>query len=170
MINLSSLNRQTYRSIGLAISLTGIAILIILLLLNFSYIENWEQRIFIINHYIIILGFLLLTYSLEKIEDERVQNIRHRVLRLSHMLTITGIIAYAAISILNRVEFNLFVIFYIIEAALILYQLLFRLFLRINPTWIFKETPRQNARSIIPVSALIFLIAWVVYAVIEYKI
>lgn len=170
MKRFSSLYKQSYRQLGLIISLTGIVIFSILLLLDFNYIENWEQKIFIINHYVIILGLVILTYSREKDEDERIQNIRHRILRFSHLLTISGIIVYAAISILDRVEFNLYVIFYIIETALILYQILFRLFLRTNPTWIFRETPRNKVRSIIPVACLILLIGWLIYAVINFKI
>jgi L-asparagine transporter-like permease len=170
MMEFSSLNRSSYRWIGLIISLTGVAIFAMLKLLDFNYIENWEQKIFIINHYIIILGFVMLSYSQEKTEDERKQNIRFRLLRFSYLLTILGLIAYAAITILDRVEFNLFVVFYIIEAALILYQLLFRLFLRTNPAWIFREKPSKNAKSIIPVVCLIFLIGWLIYAIIEFKI
>ena len=166
----SSLNRQSYRWIGLIISLTGVVIFIMLRLLDFRYVENWEQKIFIINHYIIILGFMILSYSVEKTEDERIQNIRFRMLRFSHFLTISGLIVYAAITILDKVEFNLYVIFYIIEAALILYQFLFRLFLRTNPAWIFSEKPRKKTTSIIPVACLIFLIGWLIYVIIEYKI
>lgn len=166
----SSLYRQSYRSIGLIIALSGIAIFSILLLLNFSYLENWEQKIFIINHYIIIMGLLILTYSLEKDEDERIQNIRHRLLRFSHLITISGILVYAAISILDRVEFNLYVIFYIIESALILYQLLFRVFLRTNPAWLFRETPRKKFTAIIPVASAFFLIGWLIFVVINFKI
>ncbi|KPL11301.1 MAG: hypothetical protein AMS26_20195 [Bacteroides sp. SM23_62] len=166
----SSLNRHSYRWVGLIISLTGIAIFSMLLVLDFRYVENWEEKIFIINHYIIILGLVLLSYSLEKTEDERIRTIRFRMLRFSQLLTISGLIGYAAITILDRVEFNLYIIFYIIEAALILYQFLFRLFLRTNPAWIFRETPTRKAKSIIPVVCLIFLIGWLIYAIIEFKI
>ena len=166
----SSLYQQFYQRLGLIISLTGLAVFIILLLLDFNYIENWEQKIFIINHYIIILGLIILTYSREKIEDERTQKFRNRILRFSYLLNIVGIIGYAAISILDRIEFNLYVIFYVIEAALILYQILFRFSLWTNPSWIFRETPRNKIRSIIPVAALIFLFGWLIYVVITYKI
>ena len=166
----SSLYRQFYRWIGAGISLTGMVIFIMLRLLNFSYVEDWEQKIYIIDHYIIILGLIILSTSLEKDEDERIQNIRFRMLRFSHILTISGLIAYAAITILDRVEFMLYVVFYIIEAALILYQLLFRLFLRTNPAWIFRENPKKSVRGIIPVACLIFLIGWLIYAIIEFKI
>ena len=170
MMAFSSLYQQSYQRLGLIISLTGMVIFIILLLLDFNYMENWEQKIFIMNHYIIILGLIILTYSREKVEDERTQNFRHRLLRISYLLNIVGIIGYAAISILDRVEFNISVIFYIIETALILYQVLFRVSLRTNPSWIFRETPRNRSRSIIPVAALVFLIGWLIYVVITFKI
>ncbi len=167
---MSSLNRQLYRWVGLIVSLTGAVILSVLLTSDFSFVENWEQKIFIMNHFIIILGLVLLSYSLEKIEDERIRTIRFTLQRFSHLLTILGIVAYSAISILERVEFNLYVIFYIIESAFILYQLLFRLFLRLNPKWIFRESPRKNARSIVVVISLIFLIGWLIYVITAYKI
>jgi hypothetical protein len=169
-MSFSSLNRQAYRWIGLIISLTGAVIFTTLLLSDFEFVENWEQKILIINHYIIILGLVLFSFSLEKTEDERIGTIRFRLLRFSYTLTITALIAYAAITILDRVEFNLYIVFYIIESALIIYQLLFRLFIRINPKWIFRETPKKNTPSLIAVVCLVFLIGWLIYAIIEFKI
>jgi len=128
MKNLSSLAKHHYKLLGSGISLIGIIIYIILLLLNYNYIENWEERIFIMNHYIIIFGFIMLTFSKEKHEDERIQRIRYSMLKFSYALTIIGITVYSAISILDRVHFNLFVIFYIIESLLLIYQVLFRFF------------------------------------------
>ena len=168
---ISSLHRHYYRWVGLSIVLAGFIILGALQVLDFSYIENWKEKIFIMNHYIIILGLVMMSYSLEKTEDERIRTIRFIVLRFSNLLTILGLILYAAVSILlDRVEFNLRVIFYIIECGLILYQLLFRLFLRVNPKWIFRDKPGRNAPGIIMAACLVFLIGWVIYVVVQYKI
>ena len=170
MKNLSSLAKHQYRLLGAGISLTGILIYIILLLLNFNYVENWEEKIFIMNHYIIILGFIMLTFSKEKDEDERIQKIRYSMLKFSYALTIIGITFFSAISILDKVHFNLFVIFYIIEFVLIIYQLLFRVFLATNPKWIFIEHTKKKRSFFILFCCLVFLIGWLIYVVVIYKV
>ncbi len=169
-MKISSLYSESYRLIGSGIALAGIAIFLMLLIADYQFIENWEQKILTMNHYIIVLGLVLLVYSREKAEDERIRDIRHWMLRFSYMLTVAGILLYAAISILDRVDFNLYVIFYILEASLILYQILFRLFLRTNPPWIFREAPPNRITGIIPVAALLFLIVWLVWVIIHYKV
>ena len=166
----SSLHRHYYRWVGLSIVIAGILIFGVLQALDLSYVENWGEKIFIMNHYIIILGLVMMSSSLEKNEDERIRTIRFIVLRFSNLLTILGLILYAAISILlDRVEFNLRVMFYIVESGLILYQLLFRLYLRLNPKWIFREGPGKKAPGIVMASCLIFLTGWLIYVVIQYK-
>jgi hypothetical protein len=165
-----SLYRKSYRWIGLAIALAGIVILGILMLCGFSYVENWEEKIFIINHFVIIAGFMIMTYSREKDEDERIQDIRAWSLRSLYLLTVFGIIMYAAVTILDRAEFSLYVVFYIMEATLILNQVAFRLFLRFNPSWIFRESKRHRIRNIVPVVSLVFLIGWVNYCAMKFKV
>jgi hypothetical protein len=109
-------------------------------------------------------------YSKETYDDERVQKIRYSLLKFSSALTVSGILAYLAITTLDRVQLSVYVIIYIIEAVLILYQILFRYFLAVNPSWIFKETTRSNFSFYYLFFTLLFLIGWIIFVVIQYKL
>lgn len=170
MILMSSLGKPVYRMVGMAIAAVGILIFALLKWLNYSYLDGWENKIFIINHYIIILGFIMVTYSKEKYEDERIQKIRFRLFQFSYAFTVIGITLYLTISLLDRVHFNYFIIFYIIEGILILYQTLFRVFLATNPEWVFTGNPRKNRSFIVMTCGLLFLIGWIFYVVMHYKL
>lgn len=159
-----------YRLAGLSLSLTGAILLLVLQCLGYRYEGNWETRIFMINHYVIIFGLIMLTYSKEKRDDERVQRIRYMVLKLSYVWTIIGISVYLVISTLDRVQFNVFWIAYIIEGVLILYQILFRIFLSTNPGWIFRENMPVRRSFIVLFVCLVFLIGWIIYVVINFRI
>jgi len=139
-------------------------------MLNYEYQEGWHDRIFIINHFIIIMGLFMITYSKEVFDDNRVQKIRYGMLKWSYALTISGILMYVSITTLDRVKLSVFVILFIVEAVLILYQILFRVLLFKNPEWIFRQKTLSKFRFILLSSCLIFLIGWIIYCVVQYKI
>ena len=159
-----------FRILGLIVSVIAAAMLIILYLLNYEYEAGWNDRILIMNHVILIFGLLSIMLSKETYDDERVQKIRYGLLKVTYSLTIGFIMAYLGISTLDRVELSIYVILYIIEFVLILYQLLFRIFLMVNPSWIFKESKRSSFSFYVLFSCLLFLIGWLIYVVIQYKI
>lgn len=170
MKRFTSLANQKFKVLGLVISVIAIVLLTILHLLDYEYEDGWYDRIFIINHFIIVFGLYIIMYSKETYDDERVQKIRYSLLKLSYALTVCGILAYMGITTLDRFEFSIYIILYIIEAVLIFYQLLFRYCLAVNPSWIFKETTRGNFSFYYLSGTLLFLIAWIIYVVIQYKI
>jgi hypothetical protein len=170
MKRFTSLADHKFKILGLIISVIAVVLLVILHLLDFEYEEGWNDRIFIINHFIIVFGLYIIMYSKEFYDDERVQRIRYNLLKLSYALTISGILAYLGISTLDRVDLSIYIILYIIEAVLILYQLLFRYCLAMNPSWIFKESTRSNFSFYYLFFSLLFLICWIIYVVIQYKI
>ena len=171
MKTLNSLADARFRLVGLIITLTGAMLFVVLQCLDYSYEGNWEARIFMINHYVIIFGLIMLTYSKEKHDDERVQRIRYAVLKLSYVWTIIGISAYLIIStLLDRVGFNVFWITYIIEGILVLYQILFRILLSTNPEWIFRESMPARRSFLILFACLIFLVGWIIFVVISFRV
>jgi len=170
MARFTSLADHKFRIFGLLISVVAIILLVTLHMLNYQYEDGWHDRIFIINHFIIVFGLYMIMFSKEIHDDERVQRIRYNLLKVNYTLTICGILAYMSVTTLDRVEFSIFNVLYIIEAVLIVYQLLFRYCLATNPTWIFKETTRNKFAVFYLVFSLIFLIGWIIYVVIQYKI
>ncbi len=170
MNRFTSLSDYKFRTFGLIISAIAIVLLAILLLLDYEYESGWHDRIFIINHFIIIFSLYIVMYSKERYDDERVQKIRYNLLKISYALSICGIMVYVSITSLDRVDLSIFIILYIIEAVLIIYQLLFRYCLATNPSWIFRETTRNKFRFYYLSFSLVFLIAWIIYVVISYKI
>jgi hypothetical protein len=159
-----------FNILGLIVSVIAVVILIILHRLDYEYEAGWHDRIFITNHVILILGLLSIMLTKETYDDERVQRIRYGLLKVCYSLTISFIMAYLEISTLDRVEFSIYIVLYIIEFVLILYQVLFRIFLLVNPSWIFKESKRSNFSFYWLFSCLLFLIGWLIYVVIQYKI
>jgi TRAP-type C4-dicarboxylate transport system permease small subunit len=170
MNRFASLADHKFRVLGLAISILAIVLLGILHILNFEYEPGWHDRIFIINHFIIVFGLYMLMFSKEILDDERVQRIGYTLIKMSYALTMTGILVYMSITTLDKVELSIYVILYIIEAVLILYQLLFRYCLARDPLWIFKETTRGKFGFYYLSFSLLFLIGWIIYVVIQYKI
>jgi hypothetical protein len=159
-----------FNILGLIVSIIAVVIFIILHRLNCEYEAGWHDRIIITNHVILIFGLLSIMLSKETYDDERVQRIRYSLLKVSYSLTISFIIAYLSITTLDRVELSIYIVLYIIEFVLILYQLLFRIFLLVNPSWIFKESKRSNFSFYWLFSCLLFLIGWLIYIVIRFKI
>ena len=170
MNRFTSLADHKFRILGLAISVLAVILLIILYLLNFEYEAGWYDRIFIINHFIIVFGLYMIMYSKEIYDDERVQRIRYTLVKMSYALTVIGILVYMSITTLDRVELSIYFILYIIEAVLIFYQLLFRYCLARDPWWIFRETTAGKFRFYYLSFSLLFLIGWIIYVVIQYKI
>ena len=170
MKHFTSLGSHRFKTFGLVVTVLAIVLLIILSILNYDYEEGWHARIFIITHFIIVFGLFMITYSKEFYDDERVQKIRYNLLKFSYALTVCGIMAYMVIATLERVDFSVFVILYIIEAALIIYQILFRYCLAVNPSWIFKENTQNNFRFYYLLATLLFLIGWTIYVALHYKL
>ena len=170
MARITSLADPKFKIYGLVISIVAIILLVTIHLLNYQYEEGWHNRIFIINHFIIVFGLYLIMFSKEIHDDERIQRIRYNLMKGSYTFTLCGIMAYMALSTLDRVEFSIFVVLYIIEIVLVVYQLLFRYCLARNPDWIFKEPTRNKFAVFYMFFSLVFLLAWIVYVVIRYKI
>jgi len=165
-----SLADQKFKFLGLTISLVAIVLLVILHLLDYDYEEGWYNRIFIINHFIIVFGLYIIMYSKEVYDDERIQRIRYTLLKMSYALTVICIMVYIIITTLDRVEFSIYIILYVVEAVLVLYQVLFRYCLARDPSWIFKETTLGKFGFYYLSISLSFLIGWIIYVVIHYKI
>jgi len=170
MARFTSLADHKFRIYGLLIAVVAVILLVTLHMLNYQYEEEWRDRIFIINHFIIVFGLYMIMFSKEIHDDERVQRIRYNLLKVNYTLTICGILAYIAITTLDRVTLSIYIVFYIIETALIIYQLLFRYCLARNPDWIFKETTRNKFAVYYVFLSLLFLIGWIIYVVIKFKI
>jgi len=170
MARITSLADPKFKIPGLFISIVAIILLVILHLLNFQYEEGWHDRIFIINHFIIVFGLYLIMFSKETHDDERVQRIRYNLMKGNYTFTLCGIMAYLAVTTLDRVDFSIFIVLYIIEIVLIVYQLLFRYCLAKNPNWIFKEPTRSKFAVFYMFFSLVFLLGWIIYVVIRYRI
>lgn len=170
MNRITSLANHKFRILGLVISGIAILLFIVLKILNFEYEESWHDRIFILNHFIIIMGFFMIVYSKEVFDDDRVQKIRYGMLKWSYALTISVILAYVGVTTLDRFQFSAYVILYIIEIVLILYLVLFRVLLLKNPEWVFKQKTINKFRFYLLSLCLFFLIGWIIYCVIQCKI
>lgn len=170
MLTSISLANHRFKLLGLILSATGLILFIILKILNYSYEEGWEDRIFMINHFVIVFGMVMIMYSSESNDDERVKLIRHSLLRFFFALLVCGIMLYIILSSLDRIKGSFYVILYIIEGVLLTYHLVFRYSLRVNPSWIFRKQQDLKFRFIVMGSSILFLICWIVYVVINYKI
>src|SRR4030042_1600384 len=113
MARFTSLADHKFRIFGLLISIVAIILLVTLHTLNYQYEEEWHDRIFIINHFIIVFGLYMIMFSKEIHDDERVQRIRYNL---------------------------------------------------------FKETTRNKFAVYYLFFSLLFLIGWIIYVVIKYKI
>jgi hypothetical protein len=170
MLTSTSLANHRFKLLGLILSSLGILLLILLKVLNYSYEEGWEDRIFIINHYVIVFGMIMIMYSSESNDDERVKLIRHFFLKFFFALMVCGIMVYVTLTSLDRLEGSFYVILYIIESVLFGYLVAFRLSLRTDPSWIFRQAPVRKSRFIFMGAAILFLIGWIIFVVITYKI
>ena len=164
------LGNHRFKTLGTILSLLAILMFLVLKVLNFDYEDGWEDRIFIMNHFIIILSFFMRIFSREANDDERVKHIRFSLMRLSLALMVTGILLYLSLTILDRVEGSLFVIIYILEIVLLLYQVLFAYCMRYDPEWLFRERSARRSSFTVMAACLIFLIIWIIYVVISYRI
>ena len=170
MLTSTSLANHRFKLLGLILSSLGLLLFIILKVLNYSYEEGWEDRIFIINHFIIVFGMVMIMYSSESNDDERVKLIRHFLLKFFFALMVCGIMLYVTLTSLDRVEGSFYFILYIIEFVLLSYLVTFRLSLRTNPSWIFRQAPEIKSRFIVMGASILFLIGWMIFVVITYKI
>ena len=171
MITSTSLASHRFRLLGLILSSLGILLFILLKILNFSYQDGWEDRIFLVNHFVIVFGMIMIMFSSESIDDERVKLIRHALLRFFFALLVCGIMLYAIVtSLLERFESSFNVIMYIIETVLLTYLVTFRISLRTNPAWIFRKQPVIKVRFIVMGASILLLIIWIIFVVITYKI
>ena len=170
MLSSTSLANHRFKLMGLILSSLGLLLFIILKILNYTYQEGWEDRIFIINHFIIVFGMVMIMYSSESNDDERVKLIRHKLLKFFFSLMVCGIMLYITLTSLDRVEGSFYFILYIIESVLFGYHVAFRLSLRTNPSWIFRQAPAIRSRIFFMGACILFLIGWIIFVVINYKI
>ena len=84
--------------------------------------------------------------------------------------SVCAIIVYITLTPLERFEASFFAILYIIEAALACFLLVFRYSLHTNPGWIFRKPQVIMTRFIVMGASILFLIAWIIFVVINYKI
>jgi len=171
MITSTSLASHRFRLLGLILSSLGILLYILLKILNFSYQDGWEDRIFMVNHFVIVFGMIMIMFSSESNDDERVKLIRHALLRFFFALLVCGIMLYAILtSLLERFESSFYVLMYIIETVLLTYLIAFRISLHTNPAWIFRKQPVLKVRFIVMGASILLLIIWIIFVVITYKI
>lgn len=170
MLSSTSLANHRFKLLGLILSGLGLILFIILKILNYSYEEGWEDRIFTINHFVIVFGMVMIMYSSESNDDERVKLIRHSLLRFFFALLVCGIMLYITFTSLDRFKGSFYEILYIIEGVLVAYLLAFRYSLWKNPSWIFRKTPVIKTRFIVMGVAILFLISWIIFVVIQFKI
>lgn len=170
MLSSTFLANHRFRLLGLILSSLGITLFIILKILNYSYQEGWEDRIFMINHFVIVFGMVMIMFSSESNDDERVKLIRHALLRFFFALLVCGIMLYIILTSLDRFEGSFYMILYIIEIILAAYLIAFRISLRTNPSWIFRNQSEIKTRFIVMGASILFLIGWIIFVVITYKI
>jgi hypothetical protein len=167
---LNTIASKRFKVVGAILLLLSVGLYVSLKLLNYTYVDNFEERIFIFNHYLISFSLVLIAFSGEGYDDERVQKIRYVLLRLFFALVIGAVLFYATLSTLERVLFSVFSLIYIVEGILIAYIFVFRICLLLNPDWVFKETKNRNLDFILLSSVLVLLLGWVVVLVALYKI
>ena len=170
MLTSTSLANHRFKLLGLILSSLGIILFIILKILHYSYQEGWEDRIFMINHFVIVFGMVMIMFSSESNDDERVKLIRQALLRFFFALLVCSIMLYIILTSMDRVEGSFYVILYIIEIVLAAYLVSFRISLRTNPTWIFKKPTVIRYRFIVMGASILFLIGWIIFVVLTYKI
>lgn len=169
MISSTSLANHRFKFLGLVLSSLGIILFVILKVLDYSYAEGWEDRIFMINHFVIVFGMVMIMYSSESNDDERVKLIRNSLLKFFFALLVCGIMLYVIMTSLERLKGSFYAILYIIEAVLAAYLIAFHISLRTNPSWIFSKPQAIRGRFVVLGVSIMFLIAWIIYVVITYK-
>jgi len=170
MLSSTSLANHRFKFLGLVLSSLGIILFIILKILDYSYEEGWEDRIFMINHFVIVFGMVMIMYSSESNDDERVKLIRHSLLKFCFALLVCGTMLYVILTSMESIEGSFYVILYIIEVVLAGYLVAFRISLRTNPSWIFRKSTEIKSRFFVMGTAILFLIAWIIFVVIVYKL
>jgi hypothetical protein len=169
MISSTSLANHRFKFLGLVLTSLGIVLFVILKILDYSYIEGWEDRIFMINHFVIVFGMVMIMYSSESNDDERVKLIRDSLLKFFFALLICAIMLYVIMTSLESLNGSFYGILYIIEIVLAGYLITFRIALRTNPSWIFRKPKAIKGRFTVMGISIMFLIAWIIYVVITYK-
>ena len=169
MISSISLANHRFKYLGLVLACLGIILFVILKILNYYYAEDWEDRIFMINHFVIVFGMVMIMYSSESNDDERVKLIRDSLLRFFFALLVCGIMLYVIMTSLESLKGSFYAILYIIEAVLAAYLISFRISLRTNPSWLFRKPKAIRGRFIVMGASILFLIIWIIYVVISYK-
>lgn len=169
MISSTSLANHRFKFLGLVLASVGIILFAILKILDYSFVEGWEDRIFMINHFVIVFGMVMIMYSSESNDDERVKLIRDSLLKFFFALLICAVMLYVIMSSLESLKGSFYGILYIIEIVLAGYLVTFRISLRTNPSWIFRKPKAIRGRFIVMGISIMFLIAWIIYVVITYK-
>lgn len=168
---MTALVKPHFKKLGLIVTSIGILLFILLNVLNIQYDEAGRfEKIMNQNHFIIIFGFLMLTFSKEKMDDERIQKIRYFATNICLRMLIILIPTYILITDLDRVPFSVYPIFYIIEGILIFYQVVFRIGIRTSPKRMFEEPTKGNSGFYIVFFILLFLIAMLIIDVLTHKI
>jgi hypothetical protein len=169
MISSTSLANHRFKFLGLVLASVGIILFVILKILDYSFVEGWEDRIFMINHFVIVFGMVMIMYSSESNDDERVKLIRDSLLKFFFALLICAIMLYVIMTSLESLKGSFYGILYIIEIVLAGYLMTFRISLRTNPSWIFRKPKAIRGRFMVMGISIMFLIAWIIYVVITYK-
>jgi hypothetical protein len=169
MLSSTSLANHRFKFLGLVLAGLGILLFVLLKILNYSYEAGWEDRIFMINHFVIVFGMVMIMYSSESNDDERVKLIRDSLLKFFFALLVCSIMLYVIMTSLESLEGSFYVILYIIEAVLAVYLIAFRISLRTNPSWIFRKQKAIRGRFMVMGTSILFLIAWIIYVVITFR-
>ena len=170
MLSSTSLANHRFKFLGLVLAGMGVLLFMLLKIPNYTYEEGWEDRIFMINHFVIVFGMVMIMYSSESNDDERVKLIRDSLLRFFFALLVCATMLYVILTSLESLQGSFYVILYIIEAVLAGYLMAFRISLRTNPSWIFRKTKAIRGRFVVMGMSILFLIAWIIYVVFTFKI
>lgn len=159
-----------FKKLGIIITILGIGVFITLHIWQPQYDKTDVNNEITSNiHFVIICGLMMLTFSREKMDDERVQIIRFYVTKFCFRFLIILIPVYINVTNLDRVPFSIYPVFYIIEGILILFQILFQIGLKTNPDFIFKEKMnRGDTGFLILFICLLILLAMIIINVITH--
>ncbi|MBN1182032.1 MAG: hypothetical protein JXB49_07075 [Bacteroidales bacterium] len=168
---MGNLVSPVFRKLGLIITIIGIIILVVLNFLNIQYDEaDAFDKLMHHNHMIIIFGLMMLTFSKEKIDDEGVQKIRYFVAKFCLRLLVVMIPTYIVVTDLDKVNFSIYPILYIIEGILLLYQILFRVGIKFSLKAMYSDSISGDKAFIILFIVLLISIVTLILSVFDHVV
>ncbi len=145
------LNNYKMKYAGISISVIS---LILLVINSFVHNLNFHSNISEVQHQNIlfwgfVMGLYLLTFSKEKIDDDRVKRIRSKALQISFGLLSSVLLAITFIGSYDNTfqSFETIQILSIVAGSLLIYQIIFNLGIYHDSSFIYSDnTVRENKR------------------------